>query len=145
MSHKCEAAVITCEDFRLHQRKDGRNYIADFVKSLNVDADLITRGGSIQDLVRPESEGFCECLFRDSRVSAVLHSVKTIYIINHEECGAYGALNFSSREEELAKHFEDLKAAKVKINERFPEVEIKLFFAHLTPNTSDVFDIKPVD
>ena len=49
--HKCEAAVITCEDFRLHQRKDGRNYIANFIKSLGVDADLITRGGSIQDLV----------------------------------------------------------------------------------------------
>ena len=142
MSHKCEAAVITCEDFRLHQRKDGRNYIADFVKSLGVDADLITRGGSIQDLVRPETEGFCECLFRDSRVSAVLHSIKTIYLVNHEDCGAYGALNFASKDEEFAKHAQDLRDAKKKINERFPEVEVKLFFAYLAAGTSDVFEIK---
>lgn len=58
MSHYCKACLVTCEDFRLHQRKGGRNYIAEFIKNLGVDCDLITRGGAVQDLVRPSSGGF---------------------------------------------------------------------------------------
>ncbi|NCO79712.1 hypothetical protein CO116_01240 [Candidatus Falkowbacteria bacterium CG_4_9_14_3_um_filter_38_19] len=35
MSHHCPAAVITCEDFRLHQRLDGRNCLAEFIRDLS--------------------------------------------------------------------------------------------------------------
>lgn len=144
MSHTCEAAVITCEDFRLHQRKDGRNYIADFIKSLGVDADLITRGGSVQDIVRPETEGFCECLLRDSRVSTALHNIKTLYLVNHEDCGAYGSFAFATKEEEMAKHTQDLKDAKEAISEKFPGIDIRLYFGYLKEGTSDVFEIRPL-
>jgi hypothetical protein len=45
MAHYCDIALVTCEDFRLHQRKHGRNIIADYVKELGCDCDIITRGG----------------------------------------------------------------------------------------------------
>jgi len=145
MSHHCEAALITCEDYRLHQRKDGRNYVADFIKGLNVDCDLITRGGGVQDLVRPKLENFDKSVLRDAEVSAKLHEVKTIYLLNHEDCGAYSGMNFSSREEELKQHYSDLKTVKEIINKEFPDVEVRLYFAELEPGTDDVFVIKEIN
>lgn len=144
MSHKCEAALITCEDFRLHQRKDGRNYVADFIKKLNIDCDLITRGGAVQDLVRPKKENFDFSLLRDAEVSAKLHSAKIIYLLNHEDCGAYSGMNFATREEELEQHYNDLMIAKKIILARFPEAEIRLYFAELEIGASDVFKIKEI-
>lgn len=144
MSHKCEAALITCEDFRLHQRKDGCNYVADFIKKLNIDCDLITRGGAVQDLVRPKKENFDFSLLRDVEVSVKLHSAKIIYLLNHEDCGAYSGMNFATREEELEQHYNDLAIAKKIISARFPEAEIRLYFAELGIGTNDVFKIKEI-
>ncbi|MFH1822078.1 MAG: carbonic anhydrase [Patescibacteria group bacterium] len=141
MSHYCEGALITCEDFRLHQRKDGRNYVAEFTKSLGIDCDLITRGGGIQDLVRPKEEGFDKSVLRDTEVSAKLHNASTIFLLNHEDCGAYSSMNFSSREEELAQHKKDLLAAQEMILREFPGKIIKLFFAKLEHGKEDVYII----
>jgi len=156
MSHKCEIALITCEDFRLQQRKDGRNYVAEFIKSLGEDCDLITRGGGVQDLVRPPHQGFFwkflrwvgldfkKSLLRDVEVSVKLHQASTIHLVNHEDCGAYGGMNFSSRDEELAQHKKDLGDAKKIILEKFPEINIKLYFAELKGGTEDIFIIKEI-
>lgn len=144
MAHYCQAALITCEDFRLHQRKDGRNYIAEFIKKTGLDCDLITRAGGVQDLVRPPEKIYNECLLRDCKVSAKLHEAQTIFLINHEDCGAYAEMNFSSREEELACHYNDLKMARKIILEKFPGKEIKLYFGELQPGTTDEFIIKEV-
>ncbi len=134
--------MITCEDFRLHQRKDGRNYIAEFIKDLAVDCDLITRGGGIQDLVRSKQESFSPCLLRDAEVSAKLHSAKTIYLINHEDCGAYGELDLKPGEEEQEQHSKDLKQAMAILEEKFPGVRVRIFLAYLKKGSKDVFEIK---
>ncbi len=143
MSHTCQAALVTCEDFRLHQRSDGRNYIRDFILSLGVDCDVITRGGCIQDLVRPQP-GFEGALLRDLRVSVDLHQAKTVYLVAHEDCGAYRHFGFKFRTDELQQHREDLRTAKQMINDGFPEVEVVLMLAELTPASTDQYVIKPV-
>ena len=145
MTNKCEAALITCEDFRLHQRADGRNYVAEFIESHAQDCDLITRGGGIQDLVRPKTEGYSNSLVRDTQVSAKLHSADTIYLINHEDCGAYMDMDFSSRKQELQQHYKDLRKAKEIILEKFPEKEVKLYFGELLEGSSDKFEINPIE
>ena len=144
MPHTCEAALITCEDFRLHQRKDGRNYVVKFIQGLGVDCDLITRGGAIQDIVRPAKENFDKSILRDSEVSAKLHKVDTIHLLNHEDCGAYGSMEFKSREEELTQHKKDLRKAQEILLKEFPGVEVKIFFAELEQGTDDVFIIKEI-
>lgn len=141
MAHKCGAALITCEDFRLNQRKGGRNCIAEFIKKLETNCDLITRAGGVQDLVRPEDQGFFKSLLRDLRVSVELHETKTVHLINHEDCGAYSSLNFSSREEELEQHKKDLKTAREIISKEFPGMEVKLYLAELEPEPGDIFVI----
>ena len=144
MSHHCRATVLVCEDFRLHQRVDGRNYISDFIKSLSGDCDIITRGGGVLDIVRPAESGFRESVVRDLKVSTELHQVKEIYLINHEDCGAYGSMNFSSKDEELKQHFRDLKKAKKIIGEEFKQIKIKIFFAELVIDSFDKFVFKEV-
>ncbi len=144
MSHHCEAALITCEDFRLHQRKDGRNYVRDFILGHKVDCDIITRGGGIQDLVRPKNGGFKECLMRDFNVSTQLHKCKQIFLINHQDCGAYSGARFSTKAEEIERHLMDLKKAKGILIEEFKGVEVITYYAFLVNGTSDHFYIEEV-
>lgn len=144
MSHICEAALITCEDFRLHQRKDGRNYISEFIKNEGVDADIITRAGGVQDIVRPKEDDYLYTIIRDLAVSVNLHDAKKIYLINHEDCGAYSAIKFANRDEECGKHIDDLKNAKDIIIKEFPGIEIKLYFGELKSGSSDEFIFKKI-
>lgn len=144
MPHTCHACLITCQDFRLHQRKDGRNYVGEFIKNLEIDCDLITRAGGILDLIRPAKDNHDHSVLRDTEVSAELHKVETAYLLNHESCGAYGSIKFSSRDEELKQHYADLHDAKEKILKNFPNVKVKMFFAELEQGTTDVFVIKEI-
>jgi len=137
----CNACVVTCEDFRLHGRANRVNTIGEYIKSLGGECDLVTRGGAIQDLVRPEP-GFDESLLRDIGVSVNHHKVGTIHLVNHEDCGAYGQMAFESREAELAQHRKDLATARNILNERFPGVDIVLAFAELAPGTEDRYTVR---
>lgn len=140
------AAVITCEDFRLHQRQDGRNYTAEFCKATKRDCDLITRAGAVHDLVSPQSTGlnFDQSLIRDVGVSARLHEAGQVYLISHENCLAYRYLKLSSRDQERERIKQDLRTAKIILERKFPGIEAKIYFAELATGTKDVFDIKEI-
>lgn len=142
--YKCHACLITCQDFRLHQRQDGRNYVAEFIKNLGIDCDLITRAGGVLDLIRPSEDNHDTSILRDAGVSAELHKVEKVYLLNHETCGAYGSMNFSSRDEESHQHYADLHEAREIILKEFPHLKVNLYFAELEPGTTDVFEIREV-
>lgn len=140
MPHTCHACLITCQDFRLHQRKDGRNYVAEFIKNLGIDCDLITRAGGVKDLIGNDHH---HSVLRDTRVSAELHQVESVFLLNHETCGAYGN-NFSSRKEELDQHYTDLKESREIILKNFSQVKVELYFAELKEGSLDIFVIKEI-
>ncbi|MBN1425380.1 hypothetical protein JXA88_12570 [Candidatus Fermentibacteria bacterium] len=142
MAHHCEAALVTCVDFRLHQRPDGRNCIAEFLRRLGLDCDVISRAGGIQDLVRPHG-GSDQALVRDLEVSVDLHEAGRLLLVNHADCGAYAWMG-GSPDEERAQHIEDLRAARALLSRRFPRVQISLFFAELVPGTADEFAVQPM-
>jgi carbonic anhydrase len=144
MAHHCEAALVCCEDFRLHHRPDGSDVVSEFLSALNVNCDVISRAGAIQDLVRPR-QGFDGELIRDLDVSANLHQVADIYLMNHEDCGAYGAFfSFGSRAEEIAQHLTDLAAARRLLQERYPNIRIHTLFAELIEGSDDRFKLREV-
>jgi carbonic anhydrase len=136
----CEGVIITCEDFRLHQRCDGRDYVAQFIKSLGEDCDLITRGGGVKDLA--EHCGDEGSVLRDCGISVNLHHAERIYLINHQDCGAYGS--FSSPKEEKEKHVEDLEEARNFLSERFPNARIRIYYAELEAGKDDSYLIREV-
>ncbi|MDD3487249.1 MAG: hypothetical protein PHF35_02655 [Candidatus Moranbacteria bacterium] len=144
MSHICEAVLITCMDFRLHQRKDGRNYIADYIQMMGIDCDLVTRAGGILDLLNPAKNSFADSILRDANVSHQLHSAHTLLFINHEDCGAYGQFKFKTRHEEIRKHETDLRWTLKTLHLLFPEKRIIGSFAELENGTTDVFNIHKV-
>jgi len=138
MAHICEAALVTCEDFRLHQRKDGSNFIAQFIKEEQIDCDLITSAGAILDLVRPKHEEQRKSLMEDIDVSVNLHKAQKIYIVHHEDCGAYGGKEaFSSDEKEFEQHKADMLEASALLESEFPKVEIITCWAALKSGTHD--------
>ena len=141
MPHHCPACVVTCEDFRLHRRTEGGDCIGDFVWKLGVNSDLVTRGGAIQDLVRPKP-GFDSSLLRDLNVSVELHDVKTIYLINHQDCGAYQHFAFESPQAELEQHRRDLEKARRILTDEFPGVKIVLMLAELEGGTDDRYVVR---
>lgn len=145
MANRCEACLVTCIDYRLHQRKDGRNYVAEFLQNLKVDCDLITRGGGVLDLIRPAKVDYDDSVLKDANIAAKFHNARIVYLLAHEDCGAYNKMGFFSREEELGQHYTDLNAARSIILNEFPHLEeVKLYFAELQPGTEDIFIIKEV-
>lgn len=110
--HNCEVAVVTCIDFRLQEYID--NWIKQKFGTRN--HDRIAWAGGVKNL---------DLILGQIEISYKLHHIKNVVLINHEDCGAYGA------EGTPQKYAEDLKNAKAKILEKFPDVAVETYYLHL--------------
>ncbi len=123
--HKCEAAVLSCIDFR---------FIQDLCRHLKEDVgvlsfDLLTMAGSAKDLIEGGVGKYT--LLRDLRISRSLHNIKKIVIVHHLDCGAYGGSKaFESREKETEFHKDQLIRARniLKCDKELSGMEILLLF-----------------
>lgn len=136
------AVVLSCIDFRLNQRANRHNSIGRFTSSLGLDCFLVTRGGGVQDLVRPLEEGYRSSVMRDIRVGVKGHSAGQILLVNHENCAAYAHFEFRDREKELQQHYSDLFMAARIMGAEFPGIPVLLYFAELVPGFKDKFVVK---
>lgn len=120
--HKAHALVLTCIDFRF------QTLIQEFLeKEELVDSfDRIAIAGAVLQLVSPEKEAYKEYLLKQIDISMKLHDPDTIYLINHEDCGAYGDDNTMER------HTNDLRKAKMMITSLYPNKEVRTFIAKFT-------------
>lgn len=139
-----KAAILTCIDPRLHLRPDGTHTVGQLIKELNSDCFLVTRAGSVRDLVRPTISQAKESLIRDLRVAVEEVGAKIIALLTHENCKAYADKNFKNREEELFWLKQDVGDAVILLRGLFPGVEIESYIAELRPGTKDVFDVKKI-
>ena len=103
-SHSCQAIVVSCMDFRL--RKHLRGFTN---KMLKGGFDRLALAGGVKNL---------PFVLDQVELSYKLHHIDEVYLINHEDCGAYAA------EGTFAKHKKDLKFAKKIIHQRFPKLKI---------------------
>ena len=127
--HRCKACIVYCMDFRLHQPL--ANFFAD--QKLDADgADVIRVAGAIKSLSRPEEARDREFLMEQLDVAHQLHGVRQFYLINHEDCGAYGLEDVVDSPEELATHRQDLHVARILLKDRFPDTEIFTYFMRLS-------------
>lgn len=134
--HRCRACLVYCMDFRLHES------LANFFAEQKLDgdgADVIRLGGAIKSLAQPKETRDREFLLEQLNVAYELHGVRQFYLINHEDCGAYGLEDVVDSPEELATHREDLRVAKALIQDRFPDTEILTYFMKLS-GTAEVVD-----
>lgn len=119
-NHSCEAIVITCIDYRFQQ------FIDDWIKK-HFKARTYDRGafaGAAKSL---------ETILNQIDTAYRLHHIKKAIIINHEDCGAYEEVGTEE------KHSQDLKAARDKIRERFPDLEVETYYLKLDGTFEQIF------
>jgi carbonic anhydrase len=112
MIQQCEAVAVTCIDFRfqkffdrwLHENLQVGNY------------DRIGIAGGVKGW---------ETVFSQIKISKTLHGVETVVLVNHEDCGVYGEEGTRDR------HTADLREARAKVLEEFPDVGVELYYARL--------------
>lgn len=131
--HHCSAVVFTCMDFRF--RKELGQFIEDRNEGLGIEPfDDPKLPGAAKNI--NELDGDLDLATKSIGISCDLHEAKTIVIVNHEDCGAYGgSAKFGNDPESEQKfHEEELKKAREKIAAKFPGKEIILVYAKLVDN-----------
>jgi len=113
MAHTTTAAVITCIDFRFQEYID--TWLDHEFKTPK-QFDRVALAGGIFDLYT---------VLKQVEISNKLHSIKKVILINHEDCGAYGAAGTYS------KHKEDLKNAQKVIKTLYPHLAVNTYYMHL--------------
>lgn len=125
-SHNCEAVVLHCIDFRFHKELDNH-----FDKQFPRGYDLISIAGSCKGLLQDEEHR--KFLLEQFQISYRLHHPKTIALVQHEGCGAYGgSKNFSDVAAEQKFHQEEFQKAGKLLSCDFPDMQIEGYYAKLS-------------
>lgn len=125
MSHQAKALVLHCMDFRfihdiLHEMKR---------RGLNRQYDDVSLAGGAKNLVDPMQPYDREMVGRQIDVAKKLHGITEVYLINHLDCGAYGKI-FASPKEEYERHVNDLRQARQLVTEAHG-LNVHLFLAKI--------------
>lgn len=129
--HDCKNLVIRCMDFRFspYTRELLTNAFADEGDIFEYDSPGVGGGGSksiIDDSSRSVVVGALD-------IALSKHHVCRVVIVDHVDCGAYGgSQRFDSLEEEERFHRDQLLKARDILKEKYPEVEIVLFYQDWT-------------
>ncbi len=124
--HTCEAVVIHCIDFRF--RKILNEYL---MRRFPEGYDLISVAGGVKRLLEDPVEN--NFVLEQLQISHRLHSSKTIVLIQHEDCGAYGgSKEFENLAREQQFQQEQLAKARAFLKERFSECDIETSLVFLS-------------
>ncbi|MCL4338525.1 hypothetical protein M1271_02455 [Patescibacteria group bacterium] len=109
--HECQAIVVSCMDHRL------RSFLRKWtIANISEGFDRVAIAGGVKNL---------PFVVEQIDLSVKLHNIKEAYLINHGDCGAYGA------EGTFEKNKEDLLFAKKILQHKFPRLKIILFYLKL--------------
>lgn len=128
MSHNCSSALIRCMDFRL--TKDVHKWMEE--KGIMNDCDMISVAGITKAIADNSDSEEARFILNQIDLSIKLHNTKTLYIMHHTDCGAYGGHKaFANLDEELAKYKIDMEKSGDLIRKYFPSLEIKYVIADI--------------
>ena len=108
----CDALVVHCMDYRL--QKFLQPWIT--VRFGYDNFDIISLAGSVHDY---------EMVLKYVQLAVQIHRIKTVCLINHEDCRAYG------RDGTYKRHRHDLLETYSKIQVLFPQLQVETFYLHL--------------
>lgn len=110
--HVTDALVVHCIDFRFQEYLD-----AWLQEHLGYGSyDRVSLAGGVFDF---------KAVLEQIEISVRLHEIGKVVLINHENCGAYGA------EGDFERHQKDLRVAKKAIQTDFPDLKVELYFLRL--------------
>jgi len=94
------------------------------------DADDLSLPGAAWCL-NSESDPCKEAVLTSISKAVELHNVSTVHLINHIDCGGYGgSKKHKDVIAETAFHRDELQRAAKIIQEHFPDINVKLYFAN---------------
>ncbi|MBU2542854.1 hypothetical protein KJ785_04830 [Patescibacteria group bacterium] len=135
MSHKCSSTLIKCIDFRFTSAID--KWLEE--KGIMDDCDIISVAGISKAIAEDENSADAKFILKQIELSVNLHQIKTLYLIHHTDCGAYGGHSaFENLEVEKQKYNDNMDRAGEIIKAKFPELEIR----HILAEISDSGDIE---
>ena len=132
--HSCEAVVLTCIDFRFW-----RETIEFIEKELGIKYfDFPSLPGAAKAIndCQNNAEISAQCI----AVPYSLHHAKTLVIVNHQDCGAYGgSKNFDNDGEEQKFHAQELRKARAKILDKYSNLlKVILVYAKLVDDKENI-------
>lgn len=131
MSHNCSSALIRCMDFRLTSTIN--RWLEE--KGIMDDCDMISVAGIAKVIADNPESPEAKYVLNQFELSKKLHNTKTLYLMHHTDCGAYGGHRaFASLEEENAKYKADMEKAREVIKTIVPDLEVKLILADIQDN-----------
>lgn len=115
--HSVDNVVLNCMDFRF------RPLIAEWIDSeLGGKADQIAMAGATKALLDDTSR---EATLNYIGIAIRLHDAKTLHIVDHIDCGAYGgSAKFTDKGEEITFHHDQLAAATKVVKESYPDLNV---------------------
>ncbi|HEV3042040.1 MAG TPA: carbonic anhydrase [Candidatus Angelobacter sp.] len=123
--YTCDAAVVWCYDnrFEVVFRK--------LLKRIGVVyADPIRIAGGAKCLAAPKHDSEREFVVEQIRISMRLHNTRTVVLMLHSDCGAYGGLSAFNNDpaNEAENHAADLKRAATLLQSAIPGLAVKAFY-----------------
>ena len=135
---EAKALVLSCIDFRFLSAE--RYFLA--LQNLGNQYDWTALAGSSLALAGFPSGADTQAFWDQLDLSYKTHHIKKVIILDHQDCAAYASKfdpNLSKDpERELQVHSDYLNQAFWAIRQRYPELNIELYFVNL--NT----DVKPI-
>jgi hypothetical protein len=109
----CQTLIVHCMDFRLQKN------INDWLQRRFSPAgyDRVSLAGGVLEL---------EIVLKQVEICERVHGIRRVVLVNHEDCRAYGEAGNPDR------HAADLRNAGQRIKAMFPQLEVELYYLHLT-------------
>lgn len=118
--HSCSSLVIRCIDFRIAPAK-----LTELLASAGIcqdgDYDLVSIAGAGKDLLS-ENKAECDFILKQINISKKLHDTKTVYILMHDNCGAYNIADAATEHEVQSA---DLRRLIIDLAKAVPGIEVK--------------------
>lgn len=128
--NNCELLVISCIDYRFQEP------LREFLnQSFKGNFDLVCLAGSARVLCSA-NQNEKDLLLNQVKLAHSLHEIKRVFLINHQNCGAYGPELSHGTPKEKEKHSDDLRLAKDIVSQHFPNLEVQTYFTE--------FDREPI-
>jgi hypothetical protein len=135
--HQAKALVLSCIDFRfvgLEQSFLARQH-------LDQAYDWVALAGASLALSGFPHPAEAETFWDQLALSKQLHNISKVMILDHQDCGAYASMYqqpFSDLASEQNLHAKHLTQAYAEIQQRYPDLEVELYFVKLTGEVSRV-------
>jgi len=124
--YHCDAVVVACFDHRFDL------VLRKFLKRIRVvNPDPIIVAGGAKSLASPEHPSDRDFLIDQIQKSIRLHGTDRVILLLHSDCGAYGGLHQSFRDDEVAEvahHRDELRRAYGILKSIFPHLAVECYF-----------------